>query len=244
MSYNTITRETLDTYLRELAKEFRRLNGKTMPAEIILIGGASVLANYGFRNMTTDVDAIITATSAMKEAINRVGDWFSLPNGWLNTDFQNTRSYSPKLMEVSVYYKTFSNVLTVRTVSAEYLIAMKLISGRKYKNDLSDVIGILEEHRKKGTPISYERIDAAMRDLYGDWESVPADAVEFIQKVYAAPDYEALYRQYREEELTSRDALLDFDKTYPGALKEDNMAEILEKARRRMQEKGGAEPER
>lgn len=35
-------------YLKELAKEFRKLNGKTMPAEIILIGGAAVLANYGF----------------------------------------------------------------------------------------------------------------------------------------------------------------------------------------------------
>lgn len=45
-------KENLDVYLKELAKEFRKQNGKTMPAEIILIGGASVLANYGFRDMT------------------------------------------------------------------------------------------------------------------------------------------------------------------------------------------------
>ena len=57
---NFFTRENLDTYLKELAKEFRKLNGKDMPAEIILIGGAAILANYGFRDMTTDVDAIIT----------------------------------------------------------------------------------------------------------------------------------------------------------------------------------------
>lgn len=28
------TKENLDMYLKELAKEFRKLNGKTMPAEI------------------------------------------------------------------------------------------------------------------------------------------------------------------------------------------------------------------
>ncbi len=38
------TKDNLDMYLKELAKEFRKLNGKTMPAEIILVGGASVLA--------------------------------------------------------------------------------------------------------------------------------------------------------------------------------------------------------
>lgn len=79
----------------------------------------------------------------MKDAINAVGDRMGLPNGWLNADFRQTASYSPKLAEVSVYYRTFSNVVRVRTVSAEYLIAMKLRAGRRYKNDLSDVIGVV-----------------------------------------------------------------------------------------------------
>lgn len=145
----TFTKDNLDRYLKELGKEFRKLNGTSTPAEIVLIGGGSILANYGFREMTTDIDAVIHASSSMKDAINRVGDRFGLPNGWLNSDFTNTGSYSSKLEEVSVYYRTFSNVLEVRTVSAEYLIAMKLRSGRKYKNDLSDIIGILYEHQKK-----------------------------------------------------------------------------------------------
>ena len=133
--------------MKELAKEFRRLNGRAMPAELILVGSAAVLSNYGFREMTADVDAVIHAASSMKDAINHVGDRFHLPNGWLNSDFMRTVSYSPKLNEFSVYYKTFYRILTVRTVSAEYLIAMKLCSGRKYKNDFSDVIGILAEHK-------------------------------------------------------------------------------------------------
>ena len=43
-------KNNLDFYLRELAREFRKLNGKTMRAEMILIGGASVLLIYGFRD--------------------------------------------------------------------------------------------------------------------------------------------------------------------------------------------------
>ena len=160
------TKENLDTLLKELAKEFKRQNGTAVPAEIILIGGAAILAGYGFREMTTDVDAVIHASSAMKEAVNRIGDKYNLPHGWLNSDFMRTASYSPKLEQFSVYYKTFSNILQVRTVSAEYLIAMKLRSGRKYKNDLSDIIGILAEHENRGNPISKDKIDMAVYNLY------------------------------------------------------------------------------
>ena len=80
------TKENLDYYLKELAKEFRKRNGKNTPAEIVLVGGAAILANYGFCEMTYDIDAVITASSAMK-----------------------------------------------------------LMSGRRYKKDLSDIIGILSE---------------------------------------------------------------------------------------------------
>jgi hypothetical protein len=104
------TKENLNDYLKELAKEFRKRNGKRMPAEIILVGGAAILANYGFRDMTNDIDAIIYASSVMKEAINIVRDKFQLSNGWLNTDFTRTKSYSNKLTQVSVYYKTYSNI--------------------------------------------------------------------------------------------------------------------------------------
>ena len=78
------TKENIDLYLKEAAKEYRKLIGKKMPAELILIGGASVLINYGFRNATTDIDALILAASAMKDAVSHVRDRFGLPTGWLN----------------------------------------------------------------------------------------------------------------------------------------------------------------
>ena len=164
------SKENLDAYLKELAKAFRKLNGKTASAEIILVGGAAILVNYNFRDMTNDVDAVIHASSAMKEAINRVADDHALPNGWLNADFMRTSSYSPKLTEFSMHYKPFFGVLDVRSIQAEYLVAMKLCAGRKYKHDLSDIIGILAEHEAQGLPITPQMIDTAVRNLYGSWE--------------------------------------------------------------------------
>lgn len=227
MSSNSFTKENLDTYLKELAKEFRRLNGKSMPAEIVLVGGAAILTNYGFRDMTTDIDAVIHAASSMKDAINHVGDKFDLPNGWLNADFMHTGSYSPKLDEFSVYYKSFYGVLSIRTIAAEYLIAMKLRSGRKYKNDLSDVIGILAEHEKKGTPITFEKIDTAVENLYGGWDSFPEDSKPFIEDALKNGDFENVYASVKNDEIESKDILIDFEKDYPKVAKESNINDIL-----------------
>ena len=97
-----------------------------------IVGGAAILINYGFRNMTTDIDAIIQAGSAMSEAANLVSDIYGLPRNWLNSDFTDTSSYTDKLAYYSKPYKTFSNVLHIRVISGEYLIAMKLMAGRIY----------------------------------------------------------------------------------------------------------------
>lgn len=227
MLSNSFTRDNLDTFLKELAKEYRRLNGKSMPSEIILVGGAAILANYGFRDMTTDIDAIIHAASSMKDAINHVGDKFDLPNGWINTDFMRTGSYSRKLDEFSVYYKSFYGVLTVRTIVAEYLVAMKLRSGRKYKNDLSDIIGILAEHEKKGMPITFDKIDIAVKNLYGDWNSISDEAISFIKDALKNGDFENVYASVRTDEIESKDILIDFEKNYPKVAKESNIDDIL-----------------
>jgi len=234
MSANTpFTRENLNDYLKALAKEFRRLNGTKMPAEIVLIGGAAILANYGFREITYDVDAVIVASGAMKQAINNVGDKLNLPNGWLNTDFTRTESYSDKLLQVSVYYKTFSNILQVRTVSAEYLVAMKLMSGRRYKNDISDIYGILWEHQKNGEPLSKESIEQAIIELYGNLEKLPKVSAGLLEKAFESDDYEKLYNLSRKDEKEAKEILIEFEEQYPNTLKTENIESVLEQMKRK-----------
>ncbi len=230
---NYFTKDNLDMYLKELAKEFRKLNGNKTPAEIILIGGAAILANYGFRDMTTDIDAIIHASSSMKDAINRVGDKYELPNGWLNTDFIRTVSYSPKLGQYSEHYRTYSNILNIRIVSAEYLIAMKLRAGRKYKNDLSDIIGILAEHEKSGNPITTEAINKAVINLYGSWNELSDDSKAFIRDALKNGNYEQMYSAIRDNEKSSKEILIDFEHKYPNVTKESNVDDILKSLKNR-----------
>jgi hypothetical protein len=232
-----ISKETLETYLRELGKRFRKLNGKKMPAEIILIGGASVLINYGFRDVTHDADAIIIASSVMREAINYIRDEFGLPHEWLNEGFKNTGSYSDKLVEVSVYYRSFSNILAIRTVTAEYLVAMKAMSGRQYKFDLSDIVGILWEHEKSGNPITREAIDNAIVKLYGN-KPVPEISLQLLDDVFKHGDYESFYNKICESEKEAKNILLEFDRDNPGDLKGESINQIIEKIRQRKKEQG------
>lgn len=194
MSYNEneFTKENLDLYLKEVSKIYKKKN-RNMPAELILIGGAAVLANYGFRDMTTDIDAIINASSVMKEAILEVADKYELTDDWLNYDFRRTDSYSNKLVEHSKYYKTFYNIVEVRTIAAEYLIAMKVKSGRDYKNDRSDIVGIIIEEKKRGNTISFEKVDYAINELYGGWENIEEDVIDLLKNSLKCSDISKLY---------------------------------------------------
>lgn len=234
MSINTFfTKENLDQCLSKLAKEYRKRNGTQIRAEIILIGGAAVLSSYGFRDMTYDIDTIIRASSSMKEAINTVGDELGLPNGWMNSDFTKTTSYSPKLAQYSKYYKRFGYVLDVRTITGEYLIAMKLMSGRKYKNDLSDIIGVLYEEHEKGNPLSIEQIQTAVINLYDSWNSLPQDSIDFITEIINNQDLKTLYETYRTNEIFTKESLIEFETSYPDVVNTDNVNDIIRQLQER-----------
>ncbi len=226
----SFTKENLDFYLKELAKEFRKRNGRNTPAEIILVGGAAILINYGFREMTYDIDAVITASSAMKDAVNATGDRLGLANGWLNADFMSTSSYSPKLSQYSKYYRTYSNVLTIRTISAEYLVAMKLMSGRRYKKDLSDIIGILSEQEKMGEPLSYQQIDCAVNNLYGGWETISEYAVQVLKAAFNTENLTELFIEQAREETLSKQAVLQVQNDNVERVSESNIDAIIQKA--------------
>ena len=83
------------------------------------------------------------------------------------SDIIKTASHSDALSEVSKHLWTLNNgTLEIRTVTGVYLIAMKLISHRDYRNDISDVIGILLEEREAGVSITYDDLVKAYQKLY------------------------------------------------------------------------------
>ena len=165
-SKNKITRVNAMEIIRRFAKEYRKALGKA-PAEIIIVGGGSIMLNYKFRDATQDFDVILRAASGIKDVITKFADENNLPRDWMNTDFVKTSSYSDALMEVSRHYCWLNNqTLEIRTVSGIYLIAMKMKAHRDYRNDISDAIGILIEENEAGNKFSYADIESAYNRLY------------------------------------------------------------------------------
>lgn len=218
------TNENIDNYLKALAKEYRKLSDKKMPAEIIIVGGASTLINYGFRENTYDIDTIMQSSSAMKDAISNISNSMNLKPSWINSDFIKTKSYSPKLIQYSKYYKTFSNIVQFRTVTGEYLIAMKLMSARQFKNDLSDIVGIIKENLPR---IKLEGIKRACEELYNGYENLPDFSKCFIENLYTS--FNISYEETREKEVANKKLLIDFDDNYPNILNKANVDDMLEK---------------
>ena len=220
-------KNNLDDYLKELGKTYRKLSGKAIEAEIILIGGAAIISNYDFRKSTTDIDAYIRASSAMKDAINIVGDANGLKTGWLNDDFKKTASFSSKIPQYSIPYRTFSNILHVRTLPGEYIVAMKLASFRPYKYDRSDIVGIISEKN-----IKKEDILTAISNLYGNIDSLQHNDVimNFLDEIYDSKNLSKLYAEERLDEAKNFEVLKNAEK-YGEKLSEDTLDAVLNRAK-------------
>ena len=226
MFNESFTADNINDILKDLAKAYKKIS--STPAEITLVGGAAILINYGFRQQSNDVDAIIHASSAMKDAANIVGDKRSLPYGWLNSEFKNTDSYTPKIEQYSVHYREYSHILKIRTLPPEYIAAMKLMSGRPYKHDLSDFVGILYEQYEKGEPLSEEQVYNAFVNLYDDIKRMPENSYDLMLSAFETDDLAELMERTKSKEEKNRKLLKAFENKYEGVLNEGNLSEILE----------------
>jgi hypothetical protein len=225
MSFD-FNRSNIDHYLYLVAKEYKKENRSNPEAEIIIVDGASMIMNYSFRDTTTDIDSIIRASSSMKDVINKIGDENGLGTGWLNEDFKNTVSYSYKLIENSRFYKKFCNCLSVRTVSNEYLLAMKVRSARIYKHDLSDIKGIIKEHQEMGKEITFELLNEAYRKLYD--EDISEPMADKLNEIFKHIDLEELFYSTKEEENKNLEAVKRAEAEYKDAVNEKNINSFIE----------------
>jgi len=227
MAEKNLTRQDIDHYLYLIAREYKKANRTNPECEIVIVGGASVMLNYNFREGTTDIDSVLQASSVMKDIINKVGDENELPTGWINEDFKKTSSYSDKLIEHSKYYKTFCGCLNVRTVTGEYLLAMKLRSYREYKHDMSDIIGIIKEQKEFGFPLSIDTIQNAFFELYD--EEINPELLKVVKQYLDSDDLEEVLYDIRNKEKTLKVKLTEFESKYPDVLNESNLKEIIDK---------------
>jgi site-specific recombinase XerD len=111
-----------------------------------------------------------------------------------------------------------------------YLVATKLVSGRRYKNDLSDIVGILHEHQQRGDPIERAAIDAAAKELYGESVVYAKAAQQLLDAAFASGDFAQAYAEAREQEEKAKEILLEYEKKHPKQLKAENIDHIIDNA--------------
>jgi len=207
-----LTKERMIDLLTKLGKEYRKNHGEE--TEIILVGGASVIINYGFRKVSTDIDAMYEMSSILKESIKKIADDLELDDDWLNNDFRFTKSFTNKIVEFSKYYRTFSNILHVRIITGEFLLAMKMVSFRPYKNDRSDIIGIIKAHRESGYNLSMDIVNDAIKKLYGDGVNISEDAIKFVEYALNNKNLDSLYDSTRRDELLGHEIVHEVNIKY------------------------------
>ena len=89
------------------------------------------------------------------------------------------------------------------------------------------MLGILAEHEKRGMPLTMEQIKKAVYDLYGNWNALPEKSQRFMEDVMNDGHFDALYQQVSASEQDAHNALLRFEKDYPGVTNEANVDEII-----------------
>ena len=155
----------LETAFELLAKKCKE-NNISSPINLYVVGGASILINFDFRKATLDVDAYCDKIDELKDIIVEISLELYLDDDWINDDFINTPSYSDKIVELSVLYKSFDNVIYVYTLEPKYMIAMKLKSSRPDGGDLDDIKRMIFELKLSGVELSFDEIMEAYDYLY------------------------------------------------------------------------------
>ena len=139
----------IEQYLGFLGQKLAEMQVK---ATIILLGGALMVTQIGNRKSTQDIDVVIATNDrstyqAVQQSIALVAGERRLPPAWLNDDVtivvdQIGKPKAPK------HWKTYAN-LTVYVPELEYMLALKLFSGRPQDDrDIQAIAQRLTIHTK------------------------------------------------------------------------------------------------
>ena len=92
---------------------------------------------------------------------------------------------------------------------------------------MSDIAGIVYEQGLAGKPLTYEVIDKAVVDLYGDWSRISDYAKETLEKILACDNLKELFVELSENEEQAKERLMEIDKKYPEIINKDNVDEVI-----------------
>ena len=124
-------RTQIEQYLSFLGQKLDEMQTK---AALVLLGGALMITQIGNRQSTQDIDVVIATNDrhtyqTVQQAINLVAKEKQLSSSWLNDNVTIVVDQIGKPKKLK-HWKTFSN-LVVYVPELEYILALKLFSGRR-----------------------------------------------------------------------------------------------------------------
>lgn len=109
---------------------------------ILMVGGAALMLVHDARASTYDIDAIFQPAEEMRGIIKTIADRHSLSGDWLNDGVKGFMT--PQMHGNQEVFCEYGN-LTVSSLNAECLLAMKLTSARSLTKDMSDSIFLMNK---------------------------------------------------------------------------------------------------
>ena len=132
-----MTREQILDCLRQLGDELALRN---LQGEILLTGGAAMCLVHEARDMTKDIDALYEPKTVINSIAAIIAERNGLACDWLNDSVKGFVGVNATTED----YMMFTG-LRVQTVTAEYLLAMKLMSARQGEKDYEDISFLLKK---------------------------------------------------------------------------------------------------
>jgi len=123
--------------LRKLSDELAK---KNLHGEILLTDGASMCLVHEARDMTKDIDALYEPKTIINNIAIEIAKRNNIQEDWFNDSVKGfIRADAP--VEDFILF----NNLRVQSVTAEYLLAMKLMSARQGETDYGDIRFLLNK---------------------------------------------------------------------------------------------------
>ena len=146
-----LSREKILECLRQLGKA---LFAQGLQGEILLTGGAAMCLVHSARDMTKDIDALYEPKNIINRIAARIAEQENLPADWLNDSVKGFVSPNAPVEEFIAF-----KGLRVQSVSAEYLLAMKLMSARYGEKDYDDISFLMRKLKINEATQAYDVVE-------------------------------------------------------------------------------------
>jgi uncharacterized nucleotidyltransferase DUF6036 len=166
-----LDRATITEALRRLGE---RLAYRGIVADLYVFGGAAMALAYDLRRSTRDIDALIQPHGAVLAEAESVAQELDLPRWWLN---EQASAYVAPGGDAEAPLVFDHPGLRVHAASAQHLLAMKVLAGRRRD---ADDIRLLADHLGLRT---VQEVRSVCVEVFPD-ESVPKRSELLLDELF------------------------------------------------------------